>query len=518
MGASELPNREEAIAWWRAQVEGEQYVLPQREVPTGPGRAILLRGGYAVEAAGGQAWILKTPQREADVELCLRNYWRLIEAVTANYEPAVVERDSAVRLYLEDATPPERLRIRHAASQSRYTFEICPGLEVQLMAGEVVLDEAKRIRVGGATVPVDRPERTLLSLPLSALRNNVEEAAIWLASLVVARPVLEEEWTRSPRPLVIRRLAELARDAGNRRLADQLDELIATHHGQHISRARTGIGTEVVVPRVVSESRASTPWLSRHAVIFRRFAEEMTEAVRAEAALLPRFDRTELIRQAREAKTYDAYHSTTIEGYRITPEEVSAVIRGEHVAGHDPEDVRARMAVRGYSLAFDRCLEVIGESEGPVRITEGLILDLYADLFTPSVEAGILEPEALRGWRVHPAYLRGARYVPPSHEKVPQLMAQHCRLMDEVMEPAVARAALGHLDFVAVHPFPDGNGRIARFLMNLILVTAGLPWVTIRTDDRVRYFQALETATVGGDARPFAGFVLGYLVRGLDSI
>ncbi|MBI4546069.1 MAG: Fic family protein, partial [Gemmatimonadetes bacterium] len=79
-------------------------------------------------------------------------------------------------------------------------------------------------------------------------------------------------------------------------------------------------------------------------------------------------------------------------------------------------------------------------------------------------------------------------------------------------------AALAHLDFVAVHPFPDGNGRIARLLMNLCLVTAGLPWVTIRTDDRLRYVKALEAATVGDDARPFARFVLDYVLQAVDSV
>lgn len=144
------------------------------------------------------------------------------------------------------------------------------------------------------------------------------------------------------------------------------------------------------------------------------------------------------------------------------PEEVSAVIRGREVAGHEPEDVKARMAVKGYSVAFDRCLALVNLSEDSVEITESLILELYQDLFSPSVEAGIIDADALRGWRTSPAHLRGARYVPPSPDKVPQLMHQHNRLANQMREPAIVRAALVHLDFAAIHPFPDGNGRIAR--------------------------------------------------------
>lgn len=320
-----------------------------------------------------------------------------------------------------------------------------------------------------------------------------------------------------PRPLVIRRLAEMARDAGNRRLAEQLDGLLASEHGEHISRARTGVGREVVIPRLVSQVRSSSPWLARHEVTFRRFFDQIREDP-ATNIELPGFDRSGLVRQAEAAKTYDAYHSTTIEGYRITPEDVSAVIGGRQVEGHDPEDVKARMAVKGYSAAFDRCIAIINESDGGLDISESLIQTLYQDLFWPSVEAGIIDADALRAWRNNPAYLRGARYVPPSLEKLPQLMQQYIELANELREPAIVRAALVHLDFAAVHPFPDGNGRIARFLMNLCLMTAGIPWVTIRSDDRLPYFEALEAATVGQEATSFGRFLLGYVGRAVESV
>lgn len=513
MTGATLRNRDEALRWWQDHVHHGRFVLPRRGLPAGPGRRVLLAGGHAIEVANGQVWILKTPEREADRDLCLRNYWRIVGAVLENYHPAVVERESAVRLYLGQATPPGRLRVRHASGDSRYTFELCEGLEVQIAAGDVPLEKAKRIPMGGVEIPVDRPERTLLGLPLSTLRKHLDEIAIWLHSLVVSRPALEEEWARTRRPVLLRRFAEMARDAGNERLARQLHEFLAAEYGQHVSRARAGMGSAVVVPAVLARVRSPTPWLARHEITFRRWAEQMTEAVADEAAGLTTFGRNELIRRAEEAKSYDAYHSTTIEGYRITPEEVSAVIAGRSVGGHDPEEVRARMAVKGYAVAFDRCLGVVRAAKGAARITEALVQDLLADLFSPSVEAGIVEADALRAWRAQPAFLQGARYVPPSPEKVPQLIQQHVRLINEWEGSAVVRAALAHLDFVTIHPFPDGNGRIARFLMNLVLVTAGLPWTTFRTEDRVRYFRTLEAATVDEDATAFGEFVLEYVSR-----
>jgi Fic family protein len=72
-------------------------------------------------------------------------------------------------------------------------------------------------------------------------------------------------------------------------------------------------------------------------------------------------------------------------------------------------------------------------------------------------------------------------------------------------EPAPsARAVLGHWLIGYIHPYPDGNGRIARFLMNVMLAAGGYPWTVIRVEDSDPYLAALEAASVESDIRPFA--------------
>jgi Fic family protein len=271
----------------------------------------------------------------------------------------------------------------------------------------------------------------------------------------------------------------------------------------------------------VHVSRLSTshqPWLDRQAATFSRFRERIEAAAEEAESALPRFARDSLVAQAREAKAYDAYHSTTIEGYRIRPEEVSAVISGKSVGGHDPEEVRSRMAVAGYSRAFERTLEAVRDAPGAVPITETLIQALYIDLFSPSVDAGIVSPEMMRGWRTEPAYLRGQVYVPAGPEKLPRLMRQCEDLVNGVEGHPAVRGILAHLEFVTVHPYADGNGRLARLLMNVALLGEGVPWVTIRNDDRPQYFTALHAAQVHGDPMPFTRFVLGYVRRSLEAM
>ena len=74
-------------------------------------------------------------------------------------------------------------------------------------------------------------------------------------------------------------------------------------------------------------------------------------------------------------------------------------------------------------------------------------------------------------------------------------------------EPAV-RAVLGHFLFGFIHPYFDGNGRLARFVKNLFLASAGYPWTIVRTTRQAVYMAALEKASTGGDIAPFAHFIL----------
>jgi Fic family protein len=72
---------------------------------------------------------------------------------------------------------------------------------------------------------------------------------------------------------------------------------------------------------------------------------------------------------------------------------------------------------------------------------------------------------------------------------------------------ASVRAVLGHFMFVFIHPYMDGNGRIGRFLMNVLLISGGYPWTVIPVEERERYMSALESASVRQDIAPFAKFM-----------
>ena len=207
----------------------------------------------------------------------------------------------------------------------------------------------------------------------------------------------------------------------------------------------------------------------------------------------------------------DAYHSLSIEGYSVTPELIDRVRQGGWNPQADERDRQNRdaLAARGYWQAFQSVkasVAAILDGATAGALVRDRHRDWYRELFSPTVVAGILRPGALAGYRGHPVYLRGSRHVPPRSETVADAMSTLFDLLEKEREPAV-RAVLGHWLFGYLHPYPDGNGRVARFLMNAMLASGGYPWTVVRVDDRTRYLASLETASVEMNVRPFAAFL-----------
>jgi fido (protein-threonine AMPylation protein) len=207
----------------------------------------------------------------------------------------------------------------------------------------------------------------------------------------------------------------------------------------------------------------------------------------------------------------DAYHSLSIENYSVTKELIEKVRSGNWNIDKDPstqQQVNA-MAARGYWLASRSVKESIqkilqGNSPGEVlKNDHGL---WYKELFSPSVQAGIISPSALAGYRMGQVYISRSRHVPMNKEAVREALPVYFDLLKQE-EHAGVRAILGHFVFVYIHPYMDGNGRMARFLMNTMLASGGYPWTVIPVEERDKYMNALEEASVNENILPFVEFI-----------
>ena len=207
----------------------------------------------------------------------------------------------------------------------------------------------------------------------------------------------------------------------------------------------------------------------------------------------------------------DAYHSLSIEGYSVTPALVESVQRGNWDPDRHDDDRRSRdaLAARGYWQAFRKVKETVGQAiagANAAALARTAHKEWYRELFQPCVAAGLIRAGAFAGYRNDAVYLRTSRYVPPRWEAVRDAMPALFDLLEHEPEPAV-RAVLGHWLFGYIHPYPDGNGRVARFLMNAMLASGGYPWTVIRVEDRDGYLAALDRASIDMQIEPFAKFI-----------
>lgn len=161
--------------------------------------------------------------------------------------------------------------------------------------------------------------------------------------------------------------------------------------------------------------------------------------------------------------------STSIEGYSVEPAEALALTSGEVIPdGHDEN----RLAVACYARAIDH---VGAMARDPAfSWSPRAILDLHFDAcsFQRDKDPGL--------WRTGEISVTspdgGTDYRGPDGEDVPALMAEVVEWLENG-DPGldvVVRAAMAHLHLVSVHPFRDGNGRVARIVQSLVLAREGL--------------------------------------------
>jgi fido (protein-threonine AMPylation protein) len=222
-------------------------------------------------------------------------------------------------------------------------------------------------------------------------------------------------------------------------------------------------------------------------------------------------DRAAYLHFVDEIYQSDAYHSLSIEGYRVTPELIERVRSGSWRPESNEADQKSRdaLAARGYWQAFQlvkRSVDEIIAGANPGTLVRSAHREWYRELFQPSVAAGLIPSTALAGYRNDFVFLRTSRYVPPRWEAVRDAMPALFDLLESEPEPAV-RAVLGHWLIGYIHPYMDGNGRMARFLMNTMLASGGYPWTVVRVEDRARYLSALDSASIDLNIAPFAAFL-----------
>ena len=199
------------------------------------------------------------------------------------------------------------------------------------------------------------------------------------------------------------------------------------------------------------------------------------------------------------------HNSNAIEGNTLTLMETKLVLEDAICPGG--KSLREIYEAVNHQKAYRYVKACIARNE---PLSEKIVKDIHAILMENILVGGV--------YRNVDVYISGAQHTPPSpNEMYRQVKDFYADLgwKAQALDP-IALAAWTHAEFVRIHPFPDGNGRTSRLLMNYQLLAQGFAPVSIAKEDRLDYYNALEAYAVDGDLAPFTEMVAALEEKQLD--
>lgn len=190
------------------------------------------------------------------------------------------------------------------------------------------------------------------------------------------------------------------------------------------------------------------------------------------------------------------HNSTAIEGNTLTLIETKVVLEdGISIGG---KNMRELYEVVNHQSAYRYVKDCIARK---LPLDEKMVKDIHALLMDHIFVGGI--------YRNVDVYISGAQHTPPSpNEMYRQIKDFYTDLTWKGKElNLIELAAWTHGEFVKIHPFPDGNGRTSRLIMNYQLMANGFPAISIAKESRLEYFNMLEDYAVGGNIAPLADMI-----------
>lgn len=469
-------------------------------------RERLIKNGFIKEVLRG--WYIPSSPSETsgDSTSWYASFWDfcsayLDERLDRNW---CLSPEQSAQIHIGDRTVPVQLLVRSPKGRNKPT---------ELIHGTSVLDIKQDLPPNDYLTEVDgiRVYTVGASLAFCAKRSFITQPMLIRTLLSVVKDASEvlEVLLAENKIASASRLAGAFRSIGRDVIADSIVKGMDVIEAKIVETNPFEDGLQVDFGR-----RELSPYVNRMRLMWSALREDIIKHFPAPSE--QQVDIAEYLNDVDDIFVTDAYHSLSIEGYRVTPDLIEHVRSGQW----NPEHLKASqkhldtMAAKGYWDAFQKVKEAVAkvlDGANPGEVLERVQADWYFALFGQSVAAGILEAKALAGYRTSPVYIRRSMHTPPNKDAIRDMMPVFYDLLMEEGHPAV-RLVLGHFIFVYIHPYMDGNGRMGRFIMNLMAAAGAYPWIVVPVERRKEYMEALESASVGGDIVPFTRFI-GSLIR-----
>lgn len=197
------------------------------------------------------------------------------------------------------------------------------------------------------------------------------------------------------------------------------------------------------------------------------------------------------------------YNSNAIEGNTLTLRETDMVLRGLTI---DKKPIKDHMEAIGHKEAFDYVLDLVKDK---TPITENIIKQIHFLVLKDKTED--------RGvYRKVPVSIVGAKHTPVQPYLIEVKMQELLNSYNKDSKDFIQELARFHVEFEAIHPFIDGNGRTGRLLVNLELMKLGYPPINIKFSDRKAYYEAFDSYHIKGDIKPMVSLFGKYLLDRLQ--
>lgn len=466
----------------------------------------LLKNGFISEVYSGW-FIISSPEiKEGDSTSWYSSYWKFC-AQYLNYKYKnqwCMSAEQSLMIHAGNWTVPKQLIIK---SPKANNFKTDLPFDTSLFHMKSKLPLKSEVEVLDGLNVLSLPSALVNASSNTYLQNATDMRTA--LSLVKSSSDILSILLSGGQSIIAGRLAGAFRNIKKDKIAD---DIIKTMQG-------VGYDVRELDPfndhlNISFSSKDTSPYENRIKIMWSDFRKVIIEKFPA-APGVPKNIET-FISSVKEIYVTDAYHSLSIERYQVTPELIDRVRNGSWNVKDNDGDSKQRdaMAAKGYWDAFqmvEKSIRKVLTGENAGEILDNDHGDWYRALFGPSVVSGLLKPADLAGYRNHQVYITNSMHVPLNSEAVRDAMPVLMELLAEESEASV-RAVLGHFIFVFIHPYMDGNGRMGRFIMNLMLASGGYPWTVIPVQQRTKYMKLLEEASVNLNILPFVEF-LSHLVN-----
>ncbi len=219
------------------------------------------------------------------------------------------------------------------------------------------------------------------------------------------------------------------------------------------------------------------------------------------------------------------YNSNAIEGNKLNYGETTALLMHGVTAKGKP--LKDHLDIQGHNAAIDFLLQMVQDgrplTEADIRGLHEVILGEPHKIAAQTADGQPTTKTLTSGeYKKLPNHVQTRTgeinyYATPEETpaKMNDLMQWYNTAIEDKSIHPIVIAALFHHRFVAIHPFDDGNGRMTRILMNLILMRSGYPVAVIKNDDKDNYYSLLSRADVG-DFWPFVEYIAGRVESSLS--